>query len=80
MIVLVRRPTRAQTRSPQHSRGPFRAIFCAECEHGNENLPGAAEGSFCVVAGSGRRGSIDSAGNGGRIKRVAQKLPLFVAP
>eukprot|EP00969_Alexandrium_andersonii_P076941 3392094-Alexandrium_andersonii.AAC.1 len=46
--------------------GPFCAVFRAEREYGNENLPGAPEGSFCGVARAGRGGGIDSAGNGGR--------------
>eukprot|EP00969_Alexandrium_andersonii_P051350 2256184-Alexandrium_andersonii.AAC.1 len=34
----------------------------------------------CAVARSGRGGGIDDAGDGGRAKRVARRLPLFVAP
>eukprot|EP00969_Alexandrium_andersonii_P159062 7027129-Alexandrium_andersonii.AAC.1 len=41
MMVMVMRPKRAQTRSPELSRGPFCVIVRAECESGNENHPGA---------------------------------------
>eukprot|EP00969_Alexandrium_andersonii_P306376 13544505-Alexandrium_andersonii.AAC.1 len=44
MMVMVRTPKPAQTRSPELSRGPFCAIVRAEREHGNESLPGARLG------------------------------------
>eukprot|EP00969_Alexandrium_andersonii_P102328 4516487-Alexandrium_andersonii.AAC.1 len=49
MMVMVRRPSFAQTRPPELSRGPFCAMFRAEREYGNEDLAGAPEGSFWAV-------------------------------
>eukprot|EP00969_Alexandrium_andersonii_P250277 11060807-Alexandrium_andersonii.AAC.1 len=48
MIVMVRRPRGAQTRSPEFWRAPFCAIARAEREYGSEDLPGAPECSSCV--------------------------------
>eukprot|EP00969_Alexandrium_andersonii_P186828 8255084-Alexandrium_andersonii.AAC.1 len=42
--VMGERPTSAQTRPPELSRGPFCAVFRAEFEYGNENLRGARLG------------------------------------
>eukprot|EP00969_Alexandrium_andersonii_P171164 7566246-Alexandrium_andersonii.AAC.1 len=66
-------PTSAETRSSKLSRGPICAVFWAR-EQGNENLPGAPQGLFCLVVRAGRRGGIDNAGNGGRARRAARKL------
>eukprot|EP00969_Alexandrium_andersonii_P265763 11744933-Alexandrium_andersonii.AAC.1 len=56
-------PQSAQTRSPELTRGPFCAMFRAEREYGNENLLGAPEGSFCVVARAGRGGGMAAKGS-----------------
>eukprot|EP00969_Alexandrium_andersonii_P008552 373077-Alexandrium_andersonii.AAC.1 len=66
MMVLVRMSTWAQTWCPNLLRGPFCAVVRAEREYGNENLPGAREGSFCVAARDGRGGGIDHVGYRGR--------------
>eukprot|EP00969_Alexandrium_andersonii_P312927 13826768-Alexandrium_andersonii.AAC.1 len=55
IVVMARRPTSAQTRSPELSRVPFCAAVRAERKYGNENLPGAPEGSFCVIVRPERR-------------------------
>eukprot|EP00969_Alexandrium_andersonii_P052216 2292279-Alexandrium_andersonii.AAC.1 len=55
-MVVGGRPKSAQTRSPELSRCPSCAAFRAEREYGNEKLPGAPQGSFCVVARAGRGG------------------------
>eukprot|EP00969_Alexandrium_andersonii_P099242 4376999-Alexandrium_andersonii.AAC.1 len=47
---MVLRPQSAQTRHLELSRGPFCASARAERGDGNENLPGAPEGSFRAVA------------------------------
>eukprot|EP00969_Alexandrium_andersonii_P249154 11011776-Alexandrium_andersonii.AAC.1 len=67
---MVRRRKWAQTRPPELSSGPFCATFRAEREYGNENLAGAPQGLFCVVARAGRGGGgIDNVGSGGRTKK-----------
>eukprot|EP00969_Alexandrium_andersonii_P057275 2525492-Alexandrium_andersonii.AAC.1 len=45
MMVLVRGPKWAQTRSPELLRSSFCAVVRAEREYGNENLAGALQGS-----------------------------------
>eukprot|EP00969_Alexandrium_andersonii_P267172 11806586-Alexandrium_andersonii.AAC.1 len=55
-LVMVRTSKSALTRSPELSRGPFCTSVRAEREYGNENLPGAPQGSFCMVVRSGRGG------------------------
>eukprot|EP00969_Alexandrium_andersonii_P023031 1007417-Alexandrium_andersonii.AAC.1 len=47
-MVMVVRPTSAQTRPPDLSRGPFCAVVRAERECGNDNLHGAPQGSLCA--------------------------------
>eukprot|EP00969_Alexandrium_andersonii_P235659 10404476-Alexandrium_andersonii.AAC.1 len=44
-MVMVGKPKSAQTPRPDLSRGPFCAMFRAEREYDNENLPRAPEGS-----------------------------------
>eukprot|EP00969_Alexandrium_andersonii_P063732 2806673-Alexandrium_andersonii.AAC.1 len=57
MILLVRRPMWAQTRSPELSSDPFRVVIRAERESGNENLARARLGSvLCAVLRAWRRG------------------------
>eukprot|EP00969_Alexandrium_andersonii_P370944 15478426-Alexandrium_andersonii.AAC.1 len=56
MGVVTPSPSRARNSSSEHSRGPFCATVRTEREYGNENLPGALEGSFSVVARAGRGG------------------------
>eukprot|EP00969_Alexandrium_andersonii_P261243 11549262-Alexandrium_andersonii.AAC.1 len=72
-MAMVRRPTWAQTRSPELSRGPFCTVLRAEREYGNEDLPGAPKGSLCVAARAGRGGGIDNAGDGGRKQKSSSK-------
>eukprot|EP00969_Alexandrium_andersonii_P194526 8591936-Alexandrium_andersonii.AAC.1 len=43
-MVMVGRPTSAQTRSTELSRGPVCAVVRAERAYGNEILPGAPQG------------------------------------
>eukprot|EP00969_Alexandrium_andersonii_P201458 8901953-Alexandrium_andersonii.AAC.1 len=49
-------PKPAQTRPLELTKGPFCAVSRAEREYGNENLPGAPQGSLCAVVRAGRGG------------------------
>eukprot|EP00969_Alexandrium_andersonii_P221814 9796502-Alexandrium_andersonii.AAC.1 len=69
MVVATASPSRAQNWSSELLRGPFRVIVRAERRYSNETLPGAPEGSFCVVARAGRGGGSDNAGNGARTQK-----------
>eukprot|EP00969_Alexandrium_andersonii_P330886 14625055-Alexandrium_andersonii.AAC.1 len=71
-MVMVRRPTSAQARSPELSRCPFCADVRAEREYSNESLPIASEGSLLAVDRAGRGGGIDNAGDGRRKRHVAR--------
>eukprot|EP00969_Alexandrium_andersonii_P296435 13099748-Alexandrium_andersonii.AAC.1 len=53
--------------------GPFCVAVRAEREFGNENLPGAPQGSLCTAVRAGRGGAdIDNTSNGGWIKRYCK--------
>eukprot|EP00969_Alexandrium_andersonii_P206397 9119019-Alexandrium_andersonii.AAC.1 len=65
---MARRPTSAQTRYPELSRGTLCVFIRAKREYGNENLPGTPQNSFSVVVRAGCGGGIDNAGDGGGIK------------